>query len=162
MNWRPLLLSGVFAAGLTLSLVPRAVADPPPWAGVWRHRNQYDGDHYDRPPYDNGGYYGRARYGGNYGQCRQIIDRINFDRSNINEIAPTGRHRKAMQWYKDDIGNAERELAKCRYGGDVATAYDPYYQPGASSDPYYGDTGQSFDWKHDWPLLLGQLLAPPR
>ena len=157
MNWRALLLSGVFAAGLTLSLIPRAAADPPPWAGVWRHRNHYDGDHCDRQRNPNDGYYQRGSYGGNYGQCRQIIDRINFDRSKVNEIAPTGRHRKAMQWYKDDIRNAERDLAKCRYGGNVATAYDPYYDQ-RGYDPYYDQ--RSFDWKRDWPTLLGGFLHP--
>ena len=157
MNWRALLLSGVFAAGLTLSLIPRAAADPPPWAGVWRHENHYDGDDDDRQPYYNDGYYRRGSYGGNYGQCRQIIDRINFDRSKVNEIAPTGRHRKAMQWYNDDIRNAERDLAKCRYGGDVATGYDPYNEP-SGYGPDYGQ--RSFDWKRDWPLLLGGFLYP--
>jgi hypothetical protein len=39
-----------------------------------------------------------------------MIDRIRFDRAKINEIEPTGRHRKALQWYKDDLLNAQRYL----------------------------------------------------
>jgi hypothetical protein len=32
----------------------------------------------------------------------------------VNEIAPTGQHKKALQWYKDDIANAQRYLQqKC-------------------------------------------------
>ena len=58
MNWRAAFLSGVLAAGLTLSFIPRAVADPPPWAGAWRHAKHGDGDH-DR---DDRGYW-RHRHG---------------------------------------------------------------------------------------------------
>jgi len=58
MKWRSLLLSGVLAAGLMLPFVPRASADPPPWAGKWRHDKhekhywkhgpwRYDRDHDD-------------------------------------------------------------------------------------------------------------------
>ena len=51
MNWRVVLPSGVLAAGLTLTLVPRASADPPPWAGGWHY---YDGD--DQGYWRNGDY----------------------------------------------------------------------------------------------------------
>ena len=47
MNWRRAILTGVLAAGLSLSLVPRASADPPPWAGKWRHHHVKD-DKWDR------------------------------------------------------------------------------------------------------------------
>ena len=33
---------------------------------------------------------------------------MRYDRAKINEIEPTGRHRKALQWYKDDLQNARR------------------------------------------------------
>ena len=170
MNWRRAILTGVLAAGLSLSLVPRASADPPPWAGKWRHHHdkddkwdraherwhqKHDGDHdrwhqsydrsryerddwwryrnrndndwwrnrnrdddwrrwHDRPRYD--GYrpnYGGYRYdGGNDGRYGQLMERMNNDRAKINEIAPTGRHRKALQWYKDDLRNAQRDLER--------------------------------------------------
>lgn len=161
MNWRAFLLSGVLAAGLTLSLVPRAAADPPPWAGVWRHNKHYDDDYrYDRDDYRRTRQWSRGD-----GRCGQIIDRMNIDRGKIAEITPTGRHRKALQWYKDDLRNAQRDLYNCR--NQVAyepppsyddRAYDPYYGRG-SYDPYYDGNG-SFDWKRDWPFLLGTLIQP--
>src|SRR5205807_8718998 len=48
-------------------------------------------------------------------RCGKIIDRIDYDRSKIDEIEP-GRHEKAKQWYIDDIRNAERDLDRCREG----------------------------------------------
>jgi hypothetical protein len=46
-------------------------------------------------------------------RCGKIIDRIEYDRSKIDEIEP-GRHEKAKQWYVDDLHNAERDLDRCR------------------------------------------------
>jgi hypothetical protein len=43
MRWRALLLSGLLAASLGLATAPSASADPPPWAGRWRHDKHYDG-----------------------------------------------------------------------------------------------------------------------
>ncbi len=130
MNWRAMLLTGTLVAGLGVAMAPRANADPPPWAGKWKHQQERswnrhgywnwrpsswgrDDGHrwhgwrrndwtrrYDRP-YD--GY----RYDPNYAK---MMDRIRFDRAKINEIEPTGRHRKALQWYKDDLRNAQRYL----------------------------------------------------
>ena len=48
-------------------------------------------------------------------RCGKIIDRIEYDRSKIDEIE-RGRHEKAKQWYIDDIRNAERDLDRCREG----------------------------------------------
>jgi hypothetical protein len=170
MNWRGALLTGVLAAGLSLTLIPRANADPPPWAGKWRHHHDKDKDKWDRaherwhdqhdwdrahdrwhqshdwsrydrddwwryrrndddwwrnrdgdwrrwhdrPRYD--GYrpnYGGYRYDGrNDGRYGQLMERMNNDRAKINEIEPTGRHRKALQWYKDDLRNAQRDLER--------------------------------------------------
>jgi hypothetical protein len=47
-------------------------------------------------------------------RCEQIEQRIRFDRAKIDEIDPTGRHQKAEQWYRDDLQNAQRDLASCR------------------------------------------------
>jgi hypothetical protein len=139
MNWRAVLLSGVLASALSISVVPPVAAK-----------------HY--------------RYSRNDGQCAQVIDRIELDRSKIAEIGPTGRHRKALQWYKDDLRNAHRDLDRCRYGDDTASYDpDPYYDTARSYDPYndsgrydpsYDDVNgdQSFDWKRDWPMLLGIFL----
>lgn len=158
MNWRALVLSGVFAAGLTLSVVPRAVAE---------HNHHYDDDddgdcnHDRRSGYQGGGYYGR---GDAYGQCSQIIDRIRNDRRNIAEIDPR-QHPRARQWYIDDARNAERDLNNCR---NQARGGDPYYDNRRSSNStFYPSGGDSYDnayvngslnWKRDWPLLLGQVL----
>jgi hypothetical protein len=147
MNWRAVLLSSAFASALTLSFVPQAAA---------KH------DRYSR---DDGG-------------CSQIFDRIELDRSKIDEIGPTGRHRKALQWYQDDLRNAQRDLDRCRYGDETASYDpDPYYRTQRAYDPYYGsgrydsyddssrydpyddvNGDQSFDWKRDWPMLLGIFL----
>jgi len=145
MNWRNIMLSGVLAAGLSLSFVPKAAADC------------------DRQADYRSGRY--AQSGG--GQCSEILQRIDLDRSKIDEIGPTGRHRKALQWYQDDLGNAERDLDNCRYGrADTSyrtdRSYDPYDRSGSydDRDPYYGDaeSDQPFDFKRDWPLLLGTVI----
>ena len=47
-------------------------------------------------------------------ECERIEDRIRNDRAKIAEIDPTGRHQKAEQWYRDDLVNAQRDLARCR------------------------------------------------
>jgi hypothetical protein len=182
VNWRAVLLSGVLAAGLTLTFVPRAAADPPPWAGAWRHAKHGDADHdrddrgywrhrqgdwdrdsrygrYDRPYWgryrhgdgDNDsddrryrhrdwdgdgryGHYGRPYYGGYSGyrgndpRYSKLIDRMNYDRAKIAENEQTGRHPKALQWYKDDLRNAERDMSNYRYQGSRFN-HDPYYPP---------------------------------
>ncbi len=46
-------------------------------------------------------------------RCGKIMDRIDYDRAQIDQIEP-GRHEKAKQWYIDDIQNAERDLDRCR------------------------------------------------
>ena len=111
-----MLLSGVLASGLALTFVPPVAADPPPWAGArghdndhhhWRHRH---GDHRD---YNRHGYYRNGRgYRGNDPEYGKLVDRMSNDRAKIAEIGPTGRHRKALQWYKDDMRNAQRDMEK--------------------------------------------------
>jgi hypothetical protein len=186
MNRRAKLVLGMLAAGLSLTFASRAAADPPPWAGVWRHNKHVNGERDHRSYWrglDRDGddwshrreIYGR-RYPDGYGgyrwndpQYRKLMDRIAYDRAKIAEIEPTGRHRKALQWYKDDLQNARRDRYNYRYDRykDASfdrppPAYDPYYRPMSSYDPYYGYADPSFDWKRDWPLLLGQLLVQPR
>ncbi len=133
MNWRAVLLSGALAAGLSVTLVPGASADPPRWAGRWNHHHEYrwnenphwnryygnrgnwdrgygdrwhssDGRWY-RNSWDRSSYYRRSDP--NYGK---LMGRMRYDRAKIAEIEPTGRHRKALQWYKDDLQNARRDL----------------------------------------------------
>jgi len=50
-------------------------------------------------------------------RCARIVDRIDFDRDKIREIEPTGRHRDALRWYRDDLEDARRDLDRCRYAG---------------------------------------------
>ena len=52
-----------------------------------------------------------------HGRCASIEDRIDNDRQKVREIEPTGRHRDALQWYRDDLDNARRDLDRCRYSG---------------------------------------------
>jgi hypothetical protein len=180
MKWRIKLALGMLAAGLSLTFVSRAAADPPPWAGVWRHNKHVNGERYDRPHWRNpdrdGDRYGDRRefsgsrdhegyYRSHDPQYGKLMDRMAYDRAKIAEITPTGRHRKALQWYKDDLQNARRDLYNYRYqrsSYQPPAPPDPYYQSGSYYDPYSGDTGRSFDWKNDWPLLVGQILTQPR
>lgn len=163
MNWRRLVLSGILAAGLGLTSVPRTFADPPPWAGVWRHDRYGDDDGDDDAGYGRS-HEGRwrGRYGRDDARCGEILDRIDNDRGKIAEIAPTGRHRKALQWYRDDLQNAHRDLNRCRDGsGDDSAWFDDRYdRTDSGDDDSYDDANDSFDWKNDWPLLLGSILAP--
>ena len=64
------------------------------------------------PRYNRGDRYRESAF---RARCGKIIDRIEYDRSKIDEIEP-GRHEKAKQWYIDDIRNAERDLDRCREG----------------------------------------------
>lgn len=43
-----------------------------------------------------------------------IHECIRYDHEQARQIEPTGRHRKALQWYRDDIQNAENDLRTCR------------------------------------------------
>jgi hypothetical protein len=161
MNWRKALLTGSFVVGFALTVVPGAEAKD--------HRRN--------------GYYTSA-YGSGYSQCAAIDDRIRHDQAKIEEFASTGRHQKAMRWFRDDLQAAYRDMDRCEngsyaryeprydprydrsYGDD---RYDPYYDPyyGRSStyDPNYSQNGSydpfdydgdgRFKWKNDWPALLG-------
>ncbi len=181
MNWCGTFLLGVLAAGLSLTFVPRVNADPPPWAGVWRHNKHENWKYDERPEWRNhhrdwDAYehrreiYSRPYYGGHGGyrgydpQYGKLMNRMAYDRAKIAQITPTGRHRKALQWYEDDLRNAQRDVYNYRYRGSSyqPPAADPYYEPIGSYDPYSGDSGRSFDWKNDWPLLVGQFLTQPR
>jgi len=82
-------------------------------------------------PYGREPYYGGGPYSGPDAEiereweerqrlrftCEQVDDRIRFDRDKIATIDPS-RHHKALQWYRDDLANAERDADRCRgYGG---------------------------------------------
>jgi hypothetical protein len=153
MNWRKALLTGFLAAGFALTVVPGAEAKD--------HRRN--------------GYYTSA-YGSGYSQCAAIEGRIRRDQAKIDEFASTGRHQKAMRWFREDLQSAYRDMDRCQngsyarydprydrpYGDD---GYDPYYGRSSTYDPYYGenrsydpfdyDGDGRFKWKNDWPALLG-------
>jgi hypothetical protein len=83
------------------------------WA---KHHHDDDDDwwkHHDRDEWKEHHY----KHNDDDARCGQILDRMRFDRSKIREIEPTGRHRKALQWYRDDLGNAGHDLDNCRHGG---------------------------------------------
>ena len=107
MSLRTLVLLRVLAIGLTLTFVPRVAADPPPWAGARGHSMHADGDHDD-------GERNHRVYRGNDPRYSKLVDRINNDRAKIAELESTGRHRKALQWYWDDLRNAERDMHEYR------------------------------------------------
>jgi hypothetical protein len=56
---------------------------------------------------------GYRRYA--YNRCADIEDRIDRDRDSIDKIEATGGHRDALRWYRDDLADAKRDLALCRY-----------------------------------------------
>lgn len=171
MSLRSLFLSGVLASGLILTSVPRADADPP-WAGArgystradrdhdkadhryWRHRNGNRDYNYNRSYERNGPPYHRNhRSYRNDPEYAKLVDRINHDRAKIAEIAPTGRHRKALQWYRDDLRNAQRDMRNYR-GRRSSNDYD-------SRDRYYESNYDTADSESfDWSNLLGSLINP--
>ena len=140
MNVRALLLVGVLASGLTLTFAPRVAADSAD-QHHWRHDN---GDRdYIRP----------GRW--NDPQHSTLVDRINYNRAKIAEIGPTGRNHRALQWYRDDLRDAERDMRNYRRDHDDDDSSDGYYD--ARSNPS-GDATFAFDWSS----LLGKLLNPMR
>lgn len=112
---RLLAVASTFWFGVALLAALPADADPPPWAGKWKHKHKHKHEH-DRGWDDDDDHGHRRRDRGDDGRCQQYRDRISFNRSKIREIEPTGRHRKALQWYKDDTVNALRDLDNCRRG----------------------------------------------
>lgn len=105
------------------------------WDDGWRRRHDHDGDGDDgygrtarrgwsyreneRAPWWRG-HDGYGRYEGAYGRhsgddrYAKLMDRMSYDRAKIAENEGTGRHRKALQWYKDDLRNAQRDLRDYR------------------------------------------------
>lgn len=80
------------------------------------HRREWnDDDRDDRYRRDDRDDWYRAhRYRDrNSGACRKLRERIENDRGRIADIEPSGRHRKALQWFKDDLRNADRDMARC-------------------------------------------------
>jgi hypothetical protein len=165
------ILSGLL---LTAVNVKPASADPPPWAGRWNHPVKHwhqddDEDDDDDDGDDDGGHraYRDGYYGGRYdngyygGACGDIVSRINDDRMSIDKIVPTGRHRKALRWYQEDLQKAQRELAECRQGGGSAGVYWPYSSHGydGSADDGYDSDGLTGRIKDDWPYWLGTILS---
>ena len=116
----------LFLAVIAIASSPKtAVADPQ--SGMLqfvKHHHDDDDDDFDQHKgwwkhhdADDWKHYRHGHYRGDDARCGQILDRIAFNRAKVREIAPTGRHRKAMQWYKDDTVNAEKDLDRCRHGG---------------------------------------------
>lgn len=157
------LLSGILAAAFTLVLAPRVFADPPPWAGVWRHNKHVN----DRVG-SSGGYSGVDR---GYDRCGPVLERIDYDRGLIGQWQNSGRHQKVVQWAHEDIAKARQDLYACRsetslapgayaydpYGRQPARSYDAGYPPQSGYGPYSQSDG-GFDWNRDWPWLVGSMI----
>ena len=124
-NARWLSLALFLASSLILFRARPVAADPPPWAPAHGYRHHHDHDDDDDDDWWKGHdrdewkkhHYKHKHDREDDSRCDQIRDRIRFNKSKIREIEPTGRHRKALQWYKDDTGNAYNDLDRCRHGG---------------------------------------------
>jgi Spy/CpxP family protein refolding chaperone len=119
-RWLSFVLFLSFSA-VAFSFTP-TLADPPPWAGKWKHDKHHDDDddddwwkRHDHDEWKHGRW--KREHRGDDARCGEILDRMRFNRAKIREIEPTGRHRKALQWYKDDSDNARKDLDRCRHGG---------------------------------------------
>jgi hypothetical protein len=126
------ILSGLF---LTAVNVTPASADPPPWAGLWYHPVKHS--HHDDDGDDDD------------------------DRMSIDKIVPTGRHRKALRWYQEDLQKAQRDLYVCRQGGGSAGGYWPSSNRGYDPTVYggYDSGGDTGSFKDDWSYWLGTILS---
>jgi hypothetical protein len=114
------------SVALLMSLVPAAArmasAGTPSVQLVKHHDHDDDDDgddddwwkHHDRDEWKHGRW--KRHHKGDDARCGEILDRMRFDGAKIREIEPTGRHRKALQWYRDDLGNARNDLDRCRHG----------------------------------------------
>lgn len=100
-----ILLTGALAAGLTHACIEIPVSG----------RNQRDELYtdYRRYPEEDYGWYPETEQEHAHYPCSKIDERIRNDRAKIAEIDPS-KHHKALQWYKDDLSNAERDKAHCR------------------------------------------------
>jgi DNA repair ATPase RecN len=103
---RSILLSGAFLAALLSACagIPLAGSD----LSSDRYPERYPD--YDRAYDDEREWESREhkRY-----SCGEIRDRIRLDREKIATIDPS-KHHKALQWYRDDLSNAERDMDRCR------------------------------------------------
>ena len=170
MKMRALVLSGILASGLTLSLAPLAAADPSPWSGLWDRSRHTDEDRNrdnqsqwrhrngDRD-YIRNGWRDRddRRDRGNDPHYSRLVDRIRHDRAEIARIAPTGRNLKALKWFRNDLRDAERDLRDYRAGRTSNDRYDDRWDYRSDS---YGDSRDEPGMAFDWSSLLGTMLNP--
>ena len=56
---------------------------------------------------------GYRRYA--YNRCAAIEERIQRNQDSIDKIEAAGGHRDALRWYRDDLIDAKRDWAACRY-----------------------------------------------
>ena len=102
--------AGVLAGALLAGLTQACVDVPLAGSGLSSDRNPDRYPDYDRAYDDEREWEGREhrRY-----SCGEIRDRIRFDQDKIATIDPS-KHHKALQWYKDDLRNAENDMEGCR------------------------------------------------
>ena len=94
----------------------------------------------DRDPYGYGGY----DYDGRFSHTHRRYYDPDY-----------GYNGRRYSRYDDDDDYYDRYRSDRRpYGGRYYGDYPPAPR---SYDPYYGARG-SFDWKQDWPLLLGTMI----
>ena len=131
MRWRALLLSGLFAASVGLGYVSDAKADPPPWAGRWKHDKHDNGDwRRDHWKHD----------GKHHDDWRSHYDRRRDDASWRYRHDDDGRWRRDHEWNRDhDWWRRDRDWRRDRaYDGRYSSGYG-YGYPGAYGN--YGTNG---------------------
>jgi hypothetical protein len=120
------------------------------------HEYLPDGEHIDHD-YSGGRHIDRYRPPWSYDTYRQDDYDGRFYHTHRRYSDPGYRRRR----YYDDDGDDYYERARYRYerSGYGYPQYDDYRDPGYGYDPYCDDSG-SFDWKQDWPFLLGTMINP--
>ena len=108
MGWRVRLAAAALAAAVSPGCIEGLDLSPSPTGGGGGYHDtsagEYDAEEREWEHREH------ERYA-----CSEVDDRIDNDRAKIDEISATGRHKKALQWYKDDIANAQRYIQqRCR------------------------------------------------
>lgn len=109
MGWRARLAVAALAAAVAPGCIEGLDLSPNTMGGSGGYRGSPSDDYDDERAWETREH---QRYA-----CSELDDRIDYDRAKIDEISPTGRHKKALEWYRDDLKDALRDRDDCRDAG---------------------------------------------